>query len=89
MVDPEVGPLARSTSARLITSLTGHPVFFDSSQRERFEVNGGLAAEAAADFRRHDLDVADRHAEHVGGHRAHFEGRLGGAIDGGVAVGLP
>ena len=29
--EPEVGPLARSTSPRVITSFTGWPVFFESS----------------------------------------------------------
>src|SRR5216683_443082 len=30
-VPPEVGPLARNTSPRLMTSFTGWPVFFDSN----------------------------------------------------------
>ena len=29
--EPEVGPVARNTSSRVITILTGRPDFFDSS----------------------------------------------------------
>ncbi len=31
MTPPEVGPVARNTSSRVITILTGRPVFFDSA----------------------------------------------------------
>src|SRR5579862_1436795 len=30
MVEPDVGPVARKTSPRVITSFTGQPVFFDN-----------------------------------------------------------
>ena len=32
MCEPGVGPVARSTSPRAMTILTGRPVFFDSSR---------------------------------------------------------
>ena len=65
MIEPEVGPLARSTSARLIVSLTGRPVFLREQHRQRLEIDRGLAAEAAADLGRHDLDIALGHPEHA------------------------
>ena len=65
IVLPEVGPVARNTSPRVITKRTGWPVFFDSNRAKRFEINHQLAAEAAADFGRHHLDVAFRHVENL------------------------
>ena len=54
--------------------------------RQRLQVDGRLAAEAAADFGRNHLDVAHAFAEHAGGERAHVEGALGATPDGRLAV---
>ena len=56
--EPEVGPGARNTSSRVITIFTGRPDLRDSTQRQRLEVDDGLAAEAAADLGRDGADVA-------------------------------
>ena len=39
---------------------------FRQHGRDRFEIDRNLSAEAAADFRRHDLDVAERHLQQLG-----------------------
>ena len=39
--------------------LTGRPVFLRQDAGDRLEVDANLAAEAAADLHRHDLDLRD------------------------------
>ena len=56
--------------------------------RERFEVDGGFATEAATDFGRDHFDVSDRHPEHLRAQRAHIESALGRAIDRRLSVGV-
>ena len=55
--------------------------------RERFEIDDGLAAKAAADLGGDGADVALRDAGEMGRHRAHHELALTGAPDRGLAVG--
>ena len=55
---------------------------------QRLEIEGGLAAEAAADFAGDDLDAADLHAEDGGGSGAHLERALGRAPDQHMAIGV-
>ena len=61
MNEPGVGPVPSNTSARFIGILTGRPVFLRQHRRDRLEVDADLAAEAAADLHRHDLDL--RHGD--------------------------
>src|SRR5712692_2033392 len=56
---PEVGPLARNTSARVITILTGRPHFFESK--------------AAADLGRDNPDAPFVHREQRGGQPSNTE----------------
>ena len=54
----------------------------------RFEIGHGLAAEAAADLRGIDAQVADLHAEDLRGEGAHLEVALAGGPDLGLAIGI-
>ena len=68
---PDVGPVARNTSSRVITIFTGRPALLRQRQRQRLEVDDGLAAEAAADLGRGHAHLADVPAEQpraVGAH---------------------
>src|SRR5205085_885528 len=55
--------------------------------RDRFEIDNGLAAEAAADLGGDGADVALRDAREHRGHGADHELALAGAPDRGLAVG--
>ena len=87
LFEPEVGPVARITSSRVITILTGRPDFFASSSRQRLEIDDGLAAEAAADLGGDGADVALRNAGQMRRHGADHELALARAPDRGLAVG--
>ena len=79
--EPEVGPVPLNTSSRVICRRTGRPDFARQHRRHRFQVGNGLAAEAAADFRRRDAQVADLAAEDLRGQRAHLKVALAGGPD--------
>ena len=71
LFEPEVGPVARITSSRVITIFTGRPDFLRQQGRERLEIDDGLAAKAAADLGGDGADVALRDAgEHGPSSRA-------------------
>ena len=57
--------------------------------RDRFHVDRDLAAKAAADLHRRDLDVRHRNLQDLRGHVAHDEGTLRGAPDVQAAVVVP
>ena len=61
--------------------------FFRKQRRERLEIDDGLAAKTAADFRRNGADVALRNAGQIRRHGAHHELALARAPDRGLVVG--
>ena len=56
-------------------------------QRDRLEIDGGLATEAATDLGRRHPQVAQRNAQQAGTHRPHRELALGGHPDLVLAIG--
>ena len=58
-------------------------------RRHRLQVDGDLAAKAAADFGGHDGDARHRDAEHLGRLLLHHEGALRAGPDGDVAFLVP
>ncbi len=57
------------------------PGFFRERHGQRLEIDGGLAAEAAADLGRHDFELRDFHAADLRGVGAHHELSLAAAPD--------
>ena len=90
--DLHLAPGGRGGAGRAEDFLAGHHHLHRATgelahlHRQRFEIDDGLAAEAAADLRRDHLDVAHGLAEHLRRQRAHLEVALGAAPDGGLAV---
>ena len=95
-VGPDLGPdmRARRRPGRAQHFATRHdhldrpPGLLRQQQSQRLQINGGLAAEAAADLGRHDLDVAARHLQHGAAQLAHRERPLRAHPHGRLAVGI-
>ncbi len=64
------------------------PALLREPHRHGLAVDGDLAAEAAADLERHDLELRRRQAEHRGNHQLGGELPLRGGPHGGKAVGV-
>ncbi len=62
---------------------------FRENRGDRLQVDGDLAAKAATNLHRHDLDLRNRHAEQFGNLHSDQEGTLGACPDGDLAVGRP
>ena len=86
MTPPEVGPVARNTSSRVITILTGRPVLRDSASATG-QIDQRLAAEPAADLGRGDADIGDVDAEQFCAIGADHELALAAGPDLHLAVG--
>ena len=70
-------------------NLDGPARFLRQQGRNRFHVDGDLAAEAPSDFHRRHLDLRNRHFEDLGGHVSDDKGALGRAPDVQAAVVIP
>ena len=77
MYEPGVGPVPSKTSLRFIDHLDRPAGLPAEDGRDRLEVDGDLAAEAAADLAWHDLDLRDRHLQQLGDLLADSERALG------------
>ena len=83
--DPDVGPVARKTSSRH-HHFDGTTRLARQDQRQRFQVNNGLAAKAAADLGWDGANIAKFRAGQLAGHVAHHEVALTAAPNVGATI---
>ena len=89
MNEPGVGPVPSKTSSRFIDHLHRPAALAAEDRRDRLQIDGDLAAEAAADLARHDRALARRESATARPFAAGRERALRGGPDRQVAVLVP